>query len=85
MIKSAFKQDEEGKNKISIHNEKIQLMNASFFEEAIKLLFVIYFNSNQINPKTVSVTLKITQTHFIKVHLDSGRKSSHTPSRKTVI
>ncbi|VEN59850.1 unnamed protein product, partial [Callosobruchus maculatus] len=71
---------------MSIHNEKIQLINASSFEEAIKLLFVIYFNSNRINPRTVSVTLEInTQTYFIKVHLESGRKSSHTPSRQTVI
>ncbi|VEN63088.1 unnamed protein product, partial [Callosobruchus maculatus] len=59
--------------------------SSSAFEEAIKLLFVIYFNSNRINPKNVSVTLETTQTYFIKVHLDFGRKSSHTPSRKTVI
>ncbi|VEN37085.1 unnamed protein product, partial [Callosobruchus maculatus] len=59
-------------------------MNASSFEQAMKLLFVIYFNSNRINPKNVSVTLEMTQTYFIKVHLDFGRKSSHTPSRKTV-
>ncbi|VEN42074.1 unnamed protein product, partial [Callosobruchus maculatus] len=52
---------------------------------AIKLLFVIYFNSNRINPKNVLVTLEMTRTHFIKVHLDPGRKSSNTPSRKTVI
>ncbi|VEN41438.1 unnamed protein product, partial [Callosobruchus maculatus] len=79
-------QDEEGRNKISIYNEKIQLINASSFEDAIKLLFVIYFNSNQIiNPKNISVTLEMTQAYFIKVHLDFERKSSHTPSRKTVI
>ncbi|VEN58984.1 unnamed protein product, partial [Callosobruchus maculatus] len=67
------------------YNEKIQLINASSFEEAIKLLFVIYFNSNRINPKNVSVSLEMIQTYFIKVHLDTGRKSSHIPSRKTVI
>ncbi|VEN54138.1 unnamed protein product, partial [Callosobruchus maculatus] len=69
----------------SIYNEKIQLINASSFEEAIKLLFVTYFNSNRINSKNVSVTLEMTQTYFNKVHLYFGRKSSHTPSRKTVI
>ncbi|VEN63394.1 unnamed protein product, partial [Callosobruchus maculatus] len=73
------------KKEISIYNEKIQLINSSSFEEAIKLLFVIYFNSNRINPKNVSVSLEMIQTYFIKVHLDSGRKSSHTPGRKTVI
>ncbi|VEN59907.1 unnamed protein product, partial [Callosobruchus maculatus] len=71
--------------KICIYNEKIQLINASSFEEAIKLLFVIYFHSSRINPKNVTVTLEMTQTYLIKVHLDFGRKSSHTPSRKTVI
>ncbi|VEN52281.1 unnamed protein product, partial [Callosobruchus maculatus] len=71
--------------KEKIYNEKIQLIKASSFEEAKKLLFVIYFNSNRINPKNVSVTLKMTQTCFIKVHLDFGRNSSHTPSRQTVI
>ncbi|VEN54999.1 unnamed protein product, partial [Callosobruchus maculatus] len=73
------------RKKISIYNEKIQLINASSFVEAIKLLFAIYFNSNRINPKNVSVTLEMTQTYSIKVHPDFGRKSSHTPSRKTVI
>ncbi|VEN51320.1 unnamed protein product [Callosobruchus maculatus] len=42
---------------MSICNEKIQLINTSSFEEAIKLLFDVYFNSNRINPKNVSVTL----------------------------
>ncbi|VEN55783.1 unnamed protein product, partial [Callosobruchus maculatus] len=70
---------------MSIYNQKIQLINASSFEEAIKLLFVIYFNSNRIHPKNVSVALEMTQTYFTKVQLDSGRKSSHTPCRKTVI
>ncbi|VEN47329.1 unnamed protein product, partial [Callosobruchus maculatus] len=70
---------------MSIYNENIQLINASSFEEATKLLFVIYFNFNRINPKNLPVTLEMTQTCFIKVHLDFGRKSSHTPSRKTVI
>ncbi|VEN60455.1 unnamed protein product [Callosobruchus maculatus] len=46
--------NEEGKKKISIYNGKIQLINASSFEEAIKLVFVIYFNSNRINPKKCS-------------------------------
>ncbi|VEN63955.1 unnamed protein product [Callosobruchus maculatus] len=55
--------------------KKIQLINASSFEEAIKLLFVIYFNSNWVNPKNVSVTWEMTQTYFIKLHLDFGRKS----------
>ncbi|VEN58432.1 unnamed protein product [Callosobruchus maculatus] len=64
MNTKCIKQDEEGKKKISIYNEKIQLINASSFEEAIKLLFVIYFNSNRINPKNVSVTLEMTQTLF---------------------
>ncbi|VEN35300.1 unnamed protein product, partial [Callosobruchus maculatus] len=45
----------------------------------------MYFNSNRINPKNASVSLEMTQTYFIKVHLDFGRKSSHTPCRKTVI
>ncbi|VEN62538.1 unnamed protein product, partial [Callosobruchus maculatus] len=73
------------KRKTSIYNEKIQLINASSLEEVIKLLFVIYVNSNRINPKNVSVTLEMIQTYFIKVHLDFGRKSTHTSSRKTVI
>ncbi|VEN43753.1 unnamed protein product, partial [Callosobruchus maculatus] len=38
-----------------------------------------------INPENVLVTLEMTQTYFIKVHLDFGRKSSHSLSRKTVI
>ncbi|VEN53614.1 unnamed protein product [Callosobruchus maculatus] len=63
------------KRKISIYNEKIQLIDASSIEEAIKLLFVIYFNSNRINSKNVSVTLEMIQTYFINVHLDFGRKS----------
>ncbi|VEN51536.1 unnamed protein product, partial [Callosobruchus maculatus] len=45
----------------------------------------MYFNSNRINPKNVSITLEMSQTYSIKVYLDFGRKSSHTPSRKTVI
>ncbi|VEN52005.1 unnamed protein product, partial [Callosobruchus maculatus] len=46
----------------------------------------MYFDSNRINPKNVSVSLEMSQTYSIKVHLDFGRKSSHTPSsRKTVI
>ncbi|VEN53191.1 unnamed protein product [Callosobruchus maculatus] len=43
--------------------------------------YLLYFNSNRIIPKNVSVTLEMTQTCFIKVHLDFGRKSSHSPSR----
>ncbi|VEN45479.1 unnamed protein product, partial [Callosobruchus maculatus] len=45
----------------------------------------MYFNSNRINPKNVSIALEMSQTYSIKVHLDFGRESSHTPSRKTVI
>ncbi|VEN41162.1 unnamed protein product, partial [Callosobruchus maculatus] len=73
------------KRKFPFTMEKFSSFNASSFEEAIKLLFVIYFNSNRINPKNVSVTLEMTQAYFIKVHLDFGRKSCYTPSRKTVI
>ncbi|VEN60154.1 unnamed protein product, partial [Callosobruchus maculatus] len=75
----------KGKRKFPFTTKKIQLINASSFEEATKLLFVLYFNSMRINQKNVSVTLEMTQTYFIKVHLDFGRKSSHTLSRKTVI
>ncbi|VEN56483.1 unnamed protein product, partial [Callosobruchus maculatus] len=39
----------------------------------------------RINPKNVSVTLEMTQTYFIKVHVDFGKESSHTLSRRTVI
>ncbi|VEN52508.1 unnamed protein product, partial [Callosobruchus maculatus] len=75
----------KGKGKFPFTMKKIQLINASSFEEAIKLLFVLHFNSIPINPKNVSVTLEMTQPYFINVHLDFGRKSSHTLSRKTVI
>ncbi|VEN37815.1 unnamed protein product, partial [Callosobruchus maculatus] len=74
---------EEGKLPFTM--KKIQLINASPLEEAVKLLFVIYFNSNRINPKKCSVTLEMSQTCLSNVHLDFGRKSSHRPSRKTVI
>ncbi|VEN44366.1 unnamed protein product, partial [Callosobruchus maculatus] len=73
------------KRKFPFTMKKIQLINASSPEEAIKLPFVIYFNFNRMNPKNVSVTLEMIQTYFIKVHLDFGRKSIHTPSRKIAI
>ncbi|VEN43230.1 unnamed protein product [Callosobruchus maculatus] len=49
--KCIYKMKKE-KRKFPFTIKKIQLINASSFEEAIKLLFVIYFNSNRINPKS---------------------------------
>lgn len=78
-------QMKEEKRKFPFTWKKTVLVISHSFEEALKLLFAVYFNFNLMYPKKVSVTLEMIQRYFFKVHPDSGTKSSNTPSKKKVI
>nr|CAH7752173.1 unnamed protein product [Callosobruchus chinensis] len=44
--------------------EKNPLIHTSSLEEALKVLFAIYFNFNLMYPKKSSVTLEMIQRYF---------------------
>lgn len=50
------------------------------FGEAFQFAFALYFNCNLKYPSGISLSLELLQRYFLKIHPDSGTKS--TPQSK---